>query len=157
MDPFSIIVGVGSLIDLSIKLGKSLKAVHEAVACFEEDIGFLLREIDNLGSVNKSIEHLYRTEASNLSRRLGSETPSQELEVWQNTVKTLQSCSETAQKLQSVLDVITGKNGTKVTGLRDSIKKQLRKQAKDGELDQIRIKLSTHRESLNISLTLLNM
>ena len=157
MDPFSLVVGVGSLIDLSLKLGKYLKDVHEAVASFEEDIGFLLSEVESLSSVNKSIEHFYGTETSQLSGQSGLQIPRQELEVWQNTIKTLQNCSETVKKLQSVLDTVIGKASNKVTGLRDGIKKQLRKQAKDGELNQIRIKLSTHRESLNISLTLLNL
>ncbi len=56
-----------------------------------------------------------------------------------------------------MLDKIMGKSGVKVTGRRDGIKKHLRKQTKDGELNEIRLKLSVHRESLNLSLTLLNL
>ena len=151
------LVGVGSLIDLSLKLGKYLKDVHASIAAFEEDIGFLSGEIQNLGSVNKSIEQLFKTETSSFPDRSASNIPLQELEVWQNTVKTLGECSDTVRKLKSVLDTVTGKDGSKVTGLRDGIKKQLRKQAKDGELEQLRIRLSTHRESLNVSLTLLSL
>ena len=54
MDPFSVLVGVWSLIEMSLQLGKYLKDVYEAAASFEEDIGSLLREIQDLESVNKS-------------------------------------------------------------------------------------------------------
>jgi hypothetical protein len=156
MDPFSVFIGVGSLIEMSLQLGKYLKIVYEAAASFEGEIGSLLHEIQDLDSVNKSIEHLHRTETgSYTSGHL--ELPRQDLEVWQNTIKTLQDCSETVKRLQNVLEAITGKSGVKVTGWRDGIKKQLRKQTKDGELNQIRLKLSVHRESLNMSLTLLNL
>lgn len=152
MDPFSLLVGAGSLIEMSIQVGKYLKHVYEAVASFEEEIGTLFHEIQDLDTVIKAIEHLLSTETTGqqeLSRHVQ--------EIWQNTAKILQDCSETVQKLQKVLETITGKSGARVTGLRDGIKKQLRKQAKDGELNQIRHKLSVHQESLKLSLTLLNL
>lgn len=156
MDPFSITVGVGSLIEMSLQLGKYLKDVYEAAASFEGEIDSLFREIRDLDSVNKVIVHLYRSETG-IYASAHQEPPRQDMEIWQNTVKTLQDCSETLKKLQSVLEAIIGKSGVKVTGWRDGIKKQLRKQSKDGELNQIRLKLSAHRESLNVSLTLLNL
>ena len=58
MDPLSVVVGVGSLIDLSLRLGKYLKDVHESIASFEGEIGSLLWEIQDLESVNKSIAQL---------------------------------------------------------------------------------------------------
>jgi hypothetical protein len=143
MDPFSLVVGIGSLIEISLALGKCLKDAYETAASFEEEMGSLLREIQDLDSVNKSIEHLHRTETSSnvASERL--DLPVQEREVWQNTIKILQECTKTARRLQEVLGVIVGK--------------QLKKQSKDGELNLIRIKISGHRQSLNVSLTLLNL
>jgi len=156
MDPFSILVGVGTLLEMSIQLGKYLKDVYEAAASFEGDIGSLLREIQDLDSVNKSIEHLHGTEIGPHTHGY-PEPPRQDLEVWQNTAKTLKDCSDTVKSLQRVLEAITGKNGVKVTGWRDGVKKHLRKQAKDGELSQIRVKISVHRESLSVWLTVLNL
>ena len=156
MDPFSIVLGVGSLIQMSLELAKYLKDVYEAVASFEGDIESLLHEIQNIESVNKSIEHLHRTEVGPYAHDQ-PELSHQDLEVWQNTAKTLQDCSRTVQKLQHVLESITGKHGTKVTGWRDGIKKQLKKQSKDGEIKPLQQKLSIHRESLSVSLTLLNL
>jgi paraquat-inducible protein B len=154
MDPFSLAVGVGSLVEMSLQVGKYLKDIYEAATLFEDEISSLLREIQDLRSVNKSIETLYRTETDDSNLR---QLPSQDFEVWQNTVKTLQECSETLKRLQKVLETITGSGGAKVTGKRDGIKKQLKKQSKDGELAQIRVKLSIQRDSLNVSLTLLNL
>lgn len=157
MDPFSLVVGIGSLIEISLVLGKCLKNAYEAAASFKEEMGSLLREIQDLDSVNKSIEHLHRTDTSSnvASERL--DLPVQEREVWQNTIKILQECTKTARKLEEVLGVIVGKHEVKATGLRDRITKQLRKQSKDGELNLIRIKISDHRQRLNVSLTLLNL
>ena len=156
MDPFSLVVGVGSLIEMSLQLSKCLKNVHEAAASFEGEMESLVREIQGLDSVNKSIEQLHRTETG--IHTVGKpDLPREELEVWQNTGKTLQECSSTVQTLQNVLEGLRGKSGMKVTGWRDGIKKGLRKQSKDGELSQLRLKLSSHKESLSVSLTLLNL
>ena len=156
MDPFSVVVGVGSLVEMSVQLGKYLKDVYEAAASFEDDIGSLFREMQDLDSVNKSIEQLHRTEAADYIFGL-PELPRQDVEVWQNIANTLKKCSETLADLRKVLEAIIGSSGVKVTGRRDGIKKHLRKQAKDGELEKIRLKLSVHRESLSVSLTLLNL
>ena len=157
MDPFSLIVGVGSLVDLSIKLGKYLRDVREAVASFEEEMGFLLGVVESISSINKSIEDLYKAQAAEYIGRSGLQIPDQEYGVWQNIAKTLQSCSAIIQKLQDVLQAVVGKKDGKVAGVRDAIKRQLRKQARDGELSQIQIKLSSHRDFLNLSLTNLNV
>ncbi|KAL8850930.1 MAG: hypothetical protein Q9221_004130 [Calogaya cf. arnoldii] len=156
MDPFSVVVGIGSLIDLSLRLGKYLKDVHESIALFEGEIGFLLRETQDLDSVNRSIAQLYETET--VAFTSGRLEPSREqVEVWQNTFKTLGNCTETVEELQTLLTAISGKHGAKVKGLRDGLKKHLKKLSKDSELNRIRQKLSGHRESLGVSLTLLNL
>ena len=156
MDPFSIVVGVGSLIEMSLQLSKYLNNVHEAAASFEGEMESLMREIQGLESVNKSIEQLHKAETGMYT--FGQpDLPRRELEVWENTAKALKECSSTVQALQSVIEGLTGKSGVKVIGLRDGIKKRLRKQSKDGELNQLRVKLSSHRESLNVLLTLLSL
>ena len=141
---------------MSLQLGKYLKGVYEAAASFEGEISSLFCEIQDLESVTKAIVHLHKSETGN-DTSVQAEPQRQDLEIWQNTVKSLQDCSETVKRLQNALEAIIGKSGLKVTGWRDGIKKQLRKQAKDGELNEIRLKLSAHRESLNMSLTLLNL
>jgi len=100
MDPFSIVVGVGSLIQMSLLLGKYLKDVYESGASFEGEIGSLLHGIEDLESLNKSIEHLHRAETGMYYTSGHSEPPPQDLEIWQITVKSLKACSETVERLQ---------------------------------------------------------
>lgn len=156
MDPFSIVVGTASLIDISWRVGNYLRDVHEAAGEVEGEITSLAREIQSLDSVNKSIKNLHEVEIEVLPENL-SEIPDQARDLWQNTVKILQDCHATVEKLKVILEAIIGKEGVKVTGWRDGIKKQLRKQSKDGALNQIRLQLSTHRDSLHISLTSLDL
>ena len=115
-----------------------------------------MREIPGLGSVKKPIEQLRKAETGMYT--FGQpDLPRRELEVWENTAKVLEECSNTVQALQSVLEDLTGKSGVEVTGWRNGIKKGLRKQLKDGDLSQLRVKHSSHRESLSVSLTLLSL
>ncbi|KAL8880635.1 MAG: hypothetical protein Q9198_001994 [Flavoplaca austrocitrina] len=133
---------------------KYLRDVHASIALYEGEIESFLGEVQDLESVNKSIAELYQTETVAIAH--GHSEP-QQLEVWQNTLKTLRSCTISVEALQTLLNEIAGKTGAKVAGLRDRIKKQLKKQSKDSELIRIRQQLSSHRESLSMSLTLLNL
>ena len=153
MDPFSVTVGVASLLELSLKVGKVLLGIRSSIASFEEDVGSLLYEIRHLQSVNSAIEHLY-------SRTTGEQINEQKephREIWRNTEDALRDCLKTIHKLQEALEAIVGKKGGKNNGLLDAIGKHLRKQAREGELKQLQLKLAVHRESLNMSLTLLNL
>ena len=152
MDPFSIVVGVAGLLQVSAQLSQYVKVVLETASMFEGNINFLSREIEDLESVNISIKQLYEGDSVKYSYRQQEQLP-QDLATWENTLKTLENCSETVQKLQNILNDILGKGGT---GQLDSFKKRFRMQAKESELDKIRDKLSGHRASLNLSLTILN-
>ena len=55
MDPLSITLGVGTIVQLSLQLGMYLKNVYDAAASFEEEIEFLMREIQDVESINTSI------------------------------------------------------------------------------------------------------
>ena len=156
MDPFSIVVGSASLAQLSVQLGQYLKNIYDTAVSFEEDLGSLLSEVQDLESVNKSIEHFHKSEVRGYAAEQSS-LPHEEQEIWRNTINTLQSCSKTVKRLQNVLQDVIGKKGLKVTGWRDGVKKALRKQAKDGAISEIRLQLSSHRASLNVYLTLFSL
>ena len=111
MDPFSIVIGVASLLQISAQLSKYVKGVLETAESFEGNIGLLLREIEDLESVNKSIEQLYRRESGDDSYRQ-QEPLREDLTHWENTLKILEDCSETVNRLQTVLTNIIGKGGT---------------------------------------------
>ena len=156
MDPFSIVVGVGSLVQMCLQLGKCIRNVYEDAASFEEEIKPLWREIQDLDSVNKSLEYLSGTHTSDFIAEQ-PELPSQEVDVWKNTMETLQECVETVERLQVILGEITKTRRGQGTRRRDIIIKHLRKQAKKDELDKIRLKLSALRERLSVSLTILSL
>lgn len=155
MDPFSIVVGVGSLVQMCLQLGKCIKSVYEDAASFEEEIEFL-REVQDLDSVNKSLEFLHKQDTSNCI----SEEPElscQEIDVRKNTMKTLQECVEKVKRLQVVIGAITKNKRDQATRRRNIIINHLRKQEKKDELNLIRLKLSALREILSVSLTILSL
>lgn len=156
MDPFSIVVGVGSLLDITVRVVKYLKDVQEAAGLVEGEITSILTEIQALDSVNRSIKHLHEAEIESLpAGSLG--LPDRDQELWQTTANNLQDCEGSVRRLQSVLETIAGRHGDKEAGWRDGIKKQLRMRSKDGELNRIRVQISVNRQSLHISLTMLDL
>ncbi|CZR65198.1 uncharacterized protein PAC_15098 [Phialocephala subalpina] len=138
------------------RVGSYLKDVHEAAGQVEGDIASLSSEIQNLESLNKPIKHLHETEVESLPDD-AKELPDLDRELWRITSSNLRDCQETAKKLEIVLDGIAGKHGNKVAGWRDGIRKQLRKQSKDGELNNMSLRVSLNRQSLHTSLTMLDL
>lgn len=56
-----------------------------------------------------------------------------------------------------LVEEVVGKDGMAVQGKRDGIKKVLRKQSKDGEIQEIRVQISNYQNSLQLTLSALNM
>lgn len=156
MDPFSITVGVVGLLDVTWRVVSYLKDVHEAAGQVEGEIAALLSEMNNLESLNKSIKHLHETEVESLPDDAKG-LPGQDHDLWRITASNVHECHETVKKLEIILVGIAGKHGNKVAGWRDGIRKQLRKQSKDGELNNMRLRISLNRQSLHISLTMLDL
>ncbi len=102
MDPFSISVGTVSLLQLTFQLGKYLHDVYKVAATFREEIGSLLSEIQDLESINKSLEQFHRGETQ-IYTTGQSELSQEDIEVWQNTIRTLQNCSNTVCLRSSLL------------------------------------------------------
>ena len=156
MDPCSIVIGVASLLDITWRVAKYLKDVQEGAGIVEGEILSLLSEIKSLDAVNRSIKHLHETEVEMLPEGVNG-LPHRDQELWQNTANNLSDCQVTVERLHEILESIAGKHGEKVAGWRDGIRKQLRKQSKDGELSSIRLQISVNRQSLHISLTMLDL
>ncbi|KAH8821918.1 hypothetical protein F5884DRAFT_746205 [Xylogone sp. PMI_703] len=149
MDPFSITIGVVSLIQVTNHVYKHLKRLREAVGEAEGDIASLWNEIQNLERVNNSINHLYSEEVVLWSRD-SSEIPGATRDLWQGTKETLGECQATMEKLRSTLETITDKDAVGEMGRRDRIRMQWRKHFKDDQLDKLRHDLTTHREKFNV-------
>ncbi|RDW80348.1 hypothetical protein BP5796_05046 [Coleophoma crateriformis] len=156
MDPFSITIGLASMLDITVRVIKYLKEVQEAAGVIGEELVSLANEIQALGSLGRSIQHLHDTEVQSL---LGgfADLPDRDQELWRLTSSNLQDCKTLVGRLRDLFTEIAGKHGDKVGGWADSIKKQLRKQSKDGELNKIRSQIIVSRQSLHISLTMLNL
>lgn len=60
-------------------------------------------------------------------------------------------------KLLDVLEAIIGQDGPKVKSKFDGIKKAMRKQSKDSDLPQIRLRLTNNQASLQVVLTAINL
>lgn len=155
MDPFSIIAGSAGLLDVSIKLISYLKEIERAAGKVDEEIISLSREIEALVATNKSIEQFWRL-ASNQAQDVELEDKSYVDSVWKELSGLLQDCGDEARKLEQCLEEIVGKNGPRVTGKWDGIKKHLRRQAKELEFQQVRSRLTRQRDEIRILLQTLN-
>ncbi|KAG9231001.1 hypothetical protein BJ875DRAFT_470717 [Amylocarpus encephaloides] len=156
MDPFSIAAGASSLLDLGWKVTKYLRDVQQGASHIEADIANLLHEVESLEAVNKAIKHLHENEIEGAPEGY-LELPDRDRELWWNTARDLEKCQVVVETLYAILETISGKNGRRVSSCFDGIKKQLRKQSMDSELNQIHVQLSTRRGSLQLCLTMLNM
>jgi predicted AAA+ superfamily ATPase len=151
MDPFSILAGTAGLLDVSFRVIGYLKQVEEAAGKVEEEIAALSQEINALITVNDSIEALWRS-----NHDPAPVSPLEEgadvKDLWGKLASLLQECRDTVQKLEALLKEVVGKNGPKVTGKLDGIKKQLRKQSKDQDYMEVRHRLSNYQAGLQMLL-----
>ncbi|KAH6672293.1 tetratricopeptide repeat domain-containing protein [Halenospora varia] len=156
MDPFSAIAGSVGLIDVCFRVGSYLKSVEESAGKVEEEIAALSHDIDTLVGVYESLEEIWLAHQNLLS---GAEKPDAMYanNLWRDVFANLKDCRKTVEKLEILLEGIVGKNGPKVTSKLDGIRKQLRLQSREAELDQIRHRLTNSQASLQLLLTALNL
>jgi len=157
MDPFSIIVGSTGLLDILWRCGSYLKDLLESATKIEEDILGLSHEIDALISVYESITETSRAEHRGVPGTSLADSNRVD-NLWRNVETLLKDCRVTVGELEGLLAEIIGKGGSsKVTGRIDGLKKTLRREKKDGEFKEIRLKLMTYQNSLQVLLTALNL
>ena len=156
-DPFSIVVGTTSLIDVLWRCGSYLKHVHQSVGKIDEDIAALTHEIDALISVNKSIDDTFKAEHSRIPD--SSLADSNQVEsLWRNVGILLRDCQTTVEQLEVVVQEIVGKGrSSKSLGTVDAIGKTFRKDKKIDEFKNLRLQLMNYRNSLQVLLTALNL
>jgi hypothetical protein len=156
MDPFSIIAGTAGLLDIAVRLIAYIKEVEESAGKVDQEIASLSQEIESLASVNDSIERLWLRNREN-PPGVSLKDAAYVEDAWKQMGGLLQDCRVEAMKLEHYLREVVGKNGSKVNGKWDGIKKHLRRHAKDGEYQQVRDRLSNHRDGIQILLGTLNM
>ena len=154
VDFFSIVAGSIGIIDVCLKVGAYLLNVQRASEDVEGELMGLAQEIEEL--INESIREVSRKERSLFSSYEFADQ--QNLRgLWQQAGQLQKGCRHDLDILEQLLTDILGSNGPKTTGKIDGIRKQLRKQSKNGQLSQIRLKLSTYQASLQTLLSVLNM
>lgn len=156
MDPFSIAAGTAGLLDVCWRVISYLHEVQASANKVEEEIASLLKEVEALYVVNKAIDGVWAAEQKVIPGASLAD-PGRVESLWRNVGTILQDCQRTVEKLEISVKGIIGKEGAKVASKLDGIRKQLRRQSKDGELHQLRAQLTNYQSSLNVLLTALNL
>lgn len=155
-DPFSIVAGTAGILDICWRVGSYLRNVKSAASKIERDLAALSFEVNALVSVTESIQSLWN---DNSDTALDSKLPDAKRieELWQDINLALCGCRQVMGRLARLVDEVIGKDGIETQGKRDGIKKVLRKQAKDEEVRDIRRQITSHQNSLQLTLSALNL
>ena len=154
-DPFSIITGTMGLIDVCWRFGTYLKDVQAAAIKVEEEIEALQNEIRALITVNESLKDVCAAEFK-ASKNVSATELSHVGNLWRNTAGNLRDCRATVEKLAVLVKEIIGKDSNK-TGKFQDFRKQLRKQSRDPEYNQLRHLLVLNQGGLQLMLSALNL
>ena len=159
MDPFSIIVGSVSFLDVCIRVISAIEDVYKEADKVEEEIEALSADINALLSIRRSLNDFWNTKCKAAGVPLASETDRTRADgLWKEVAINLQSCEATVLKLEGLLNEIIGKDGKRKGGGKiDRIRKQLRMRSKDPDFLQLRQRLSNAQGSLQMLLTALNL
>ncbi|KAL9058685.1 MAG: hypothetical protein Q9206_001820 [Seirophora lacunosa] len=149
-DPFSIAAGTVSLLDVCWRVAAYLGKVKAAASKIERDLAALTYEVNALIVVDESIKSLWEANKEKPLEKLSSDAQRVN-DLWQDVL----GMSWAPWSL--LVEEVVGKDGMAVQGKRDGIKKVLRKQSKDGEIQEIRVQISNYQNSLQLTLSALNM
>jgi hypothetical protein len=156
MDPFSILVGTAGLLDVSFRVVGYLKQVEESAGRIEAEITALSQEINTLITVNDAVDALW---LANHDATLGSpfEEAADTEDLWKRLANLLKECRDTVEKLEALLKDVVGRDGPKVSGKLDGIKKQLRRQSKDKDYADVRLRLSSYQAGIQMLLSAISV
>lgn len=155
-DPFSILAGTASIIDLCVRLTNYCRDVNAAAGRIEEDLFALLEEFLALRAVNESIRNVWLDRQVTVGPKARANEPLLQTQ-WQELDYALRGCSNSMLRLSALIEEVVGKDGYSVTGKLDGIKKVLRKQSKDKAIFEVRQQVMSHRDNLQVLLLALNL
>lgn len=153
VDPFSIVAGTLSLIDVCWRFGVYLHDVQAGAAKIDDEIASLSREIEHLQSVNESVCATYKEIHKPSSKQEASLTY---LEThWRLMRSNLQDCQLLVEALEGLVREIIGKEtlkeGSKVAKKFDGFKKQLKKQSREQDFYKLQGRLTTYYGALQFT------
>jgi hypothetical protein len=163
-DPFPIINASAGLIDVLWRCGSYVKKLIESGGKIDEDILGLENEIRALISVNVSLEEAYQVEKLRTLPGASLADKGRVQSLWENVGTLLKDCQKTVEELEElVLEVMgkdsssTSKLGDKLGGKLENLKKTIRREKKDHDFKEMRLRLMNYQNSLQILLTALNL
>ena len=156
MDPFSIIIGTVSLLDVCTRFGAYLRDLHTGAAQIEDEISALLRELDALKSVNETIKASYNDFQRSYSHEAA--VPKQAANLWHNINSSLQDCRRLVEDLEQLVKAIIHRekqdSAFRLANKFESFRKQLRKQSRERDFDKLYGRLNTFHNTLQLMLDL---
>lgn len=165
MDPFSIVIGAGNLLDISVRVSKYLLELRDKVASTKDDLESLLQQINSITSASQSIRQAFENEIANSSERKKSKT-SEVNKLWQQISVALSKCGQRLGDLEDLLKRITGDRGLdgfispyghRQKNTLDNLKLQLRKIPVNHKFVQIQIDLRGYIDTLNLFLNIIGL
>ncbi len=165
MDPFSVVVGTYSVVDISTRLVRFLRSFKDSVAGTKDELESLEHEINSIQSISESIKDSFEDEVKNCSG-VSVADPTKAESLWRNVSNTLRSCERRLGDLAEILQHVAGEksedNGKgnkdhKYTATFESWKLQLRKNSKSAKIGQIQSDLVGYKHTLSLSLTLIGV
>ncbi|KAG9240959.1 hypothetical protein BJ878DRAFT_559262 [Calycina marina] len=152
-DPFSILAGAAGLTDVCIRLAKFLKDANDGFRLVDHELEELAKEIASLQSVNESIKELLKRSYPEASTARTNPHLEKILNTnWRATNTTLASCQLIVERIEAILkDVVSTGSGKHIK--RDQVRKWLKQQSREEELNTLREKLKAHQLALQLSLS----
>ena len=152
MDPFSVAVGIVSLLDVSFKVVNYLKHIEESARKIEDDITVLISELNSLIIVTNSIDDLWQSNQDTILQE-----SDRVKRLWEQIGGLLKDCQHTVGDLLELLVQVIGKHGPGASSLMDGFKKVLRKDSKDKEFENVRNHMTSFLAGLQMLLTALSV
>ena len=165
MDPFSIIVGTIGLIDVSLRVGKRLNKLREAVTSTKDDLNTLSQQITAITSASESIKRSFEYEIDNSAAGVRSKAPEVD-KLWQHVSITLQACGKRIGDLEDLIEQITGgrdsdeiinADSRRRSNTIENWKLQLRKLQVNSRFEQIQSDLKGFKDTLGLQLNIIGL
>ena len=152
MDPFSVTVGVVSLLDVCTRTVSFLKNVSNSVSTVDQDVEAVKNDVEAVQSAVAALKDVYNTWVSYDSGNVvpGTGGASQ---VWENLIRLLPRCEQTILKLQRLIEGIGDFRLPKSASRFESLVKSLRKQARESEYLLLRRELGSYITTLQMLLS----
>lgn len=152
-EPFSIIAGAGGLADVCFRLTKILKQAKDGFHTVDADLEDLSTEITTLHSVNNLVQRTYQAEHGDTSDPSYQEILRGR---WLPAQNALIACERVVEQIERLLTSIIGVSNEKNVKI-DRLRKLLKQQSKEHELNTLRQQLNSNQHALQTSLTAIDM